>query len=200
MRVAIIGTRQPTADMAGLCRKVSIAFRDIGWELVTGNAKGIDSIARDAWNETCPERVTLVLPWPEYNRDKIHPANKIVVFDNQMDWLLSVKLYHPAYAQLSEAEIKLHARNYGIIFHADVVIAFPNDGKESGGTGQGIRVARALGKKLFVLPGDLDTLRSFWRKAYINFCAASLADALTEDDFLLLPEVKQKLLTLLKKY
>ena len=165
MRFAIIGTRRPTAEAAGLCRKISAAFRDAGWELVTGNADGIDGIARDTWNETYPERVTLVLPWAGYNRDKIHPANKIVVFNGQPDWLLSVKLYHPAYARLSEAEVKLHARNYGIVVSADVVIAFPKDGTESGGTGQGIRVAKALGKLLYVLPGDLESLRRFYKES-----------------------------------
>lgn len=166
MRVAIIGTRQPSTNITGLCRKISTAFRNVGWELVTGNAQGIDSIARDTWNETCPERVTLVLPWPDYHRNKIQPANKVVVFNGQPDWLLSVKLYHPAYARLSEAEIKLHARNYGIILRADVVVAFPSDGKESGGTGQGIRVARGLDKPLFVLPSDLEALRQFYKQVY----------------------------------
>lgn len=167
MRVAIIGTRQPSVNVVELCRKISVAFRDAGHELITGNADGIDGIARDVWNETHPERTTLVLPWAGYNRDKIHPANKIVVFNGQPDWLLSVKLYHPAYARLSEAEIKLHARNYGIIFRADVVVAFPRDGRESGGTGQGIRVAKVLGKPLYVLPGDLESLRMFYKMCLI---------------------------------
>lgn len=195
--VAIIGTRQPTADMAGLCRKVSVAFRDIGWELVTGNAKGIDSIARNVWNKICPERVTLVLPWPGYNRDRIHPANVVVVYSGQGKWYKSVRQYHPAFDQLTDYEVKLHARNYGVVELADTVIAFPRNGEESGGTGQGVRVARALGKKLFVLPGDLDTLRNFWRRAYINSCAASLADALADDTLFLSDEVRQKLLALL---
>ena len=162
MRIAIIGTRRPPPDAAGLCRKISIAFRDAGWELVTGNARGIDSIARDVWNETCPERVTLVLPWPDYNQDKIHPANRVIVYRNQGTWFASVGLYHPAFARLPAYAVKLHARNYGIVKMADVVIAFPDDGRENGGTGQGIRVGRALKKELFVLPGDLERLRRFF--------------------------------------
>lgn len=200
MYVAIIGTRKPSAETANLCRKVSVAFRDIDWKLVTGNANGIDSIARDVWNKTCPEQVTLVLPWPEYNRGKVHPANRVVVYSGQGKWYESVRQYHPAFDRLADYEVKLHARNYGVVELADVVIAFPGDGKEGGGTGQGIRVARALGKKLFVLPDDLDALRSFWRKAYINSCAASLADAFADDVFnvFLSDEIKQKLLSLLE--
>lgn len=193
-RIAVIGTRRPTEETAGLCRKISAAFRDAGWELVTGNAQGIDSIARNTWNETRPERVTLVLPWAGYNRDKIHPANKVLVLDSHPDWLASVKLYHPAYERLSETETKLHARNYGIIFCSDVVVAFPKDGKESGGTGQGIRVARALGKRLFVLPEDLEVLRRYYVNRRI---ADELAEAMEcgELDVSLLPEdVRRRLL------
>lgn len=163
-RIAIIGTRQLSSDATGLCRKISVAFRNAGWELVTGNAKGIDSIARDTWNEVYPERVTLVLPWPDYNRDRIHPANRIAVYKNQGKWYTSVQQYHPAFNRLPGYAVKLHARNYGIIELADAVIAFPKDGRESGGTGQGIRIAQGLGKPLFVLPGDLAALRLFYRQ------------------------------------
>lgn len=70
--------------------------------------------------------------------------------------------HHPASWHLTPAARALHARNYGILEQADVVVAFPRDGKEAGGTGQGIRIARAMGKELFVLPGDLTELREFY--------------------------------------
>lgn len=186
-RIAVIGTRRPTEETAGLCRKISAAFRDAGWELVTGNAKGIDSIARDTWNRTCPERVTLVLPWLGYNREKIHLANRVVVYSGQGKWYESVRQYHPAFDRLTDYEVKLHARNYGIIELADAVIAFPEDGKESGGTGQGIRVARALKKRLFVLPEDLEMLRRYYVNRRI---ADELAEAMERGEFdvSLLPE------------
>lgn len=200
--IAIIGTRQPDPVMVKLCRRMAAAFRDLGWELVTGNAKGIDSIARDVWNEKFPERVTLVLPWEDYNRAGVHPANWVVVYSGQGKWRESVEQYHPAPGRLSGYAVKLHARNYGIVELADVVVAFPGDGKEGGGTGQGIRVARALGKKLFVLPGDLDALRGFYRKAYLNQCAASLVEDLESGCFpaesLLPGDRRQRLLSLLE--
>ncbi len=163
MRVAIIGTRQPSAETAALCCKVARAFCDLACELVTGNADGIDSIARDVWNKCYPERVALVLPWPSYNRHLVHPKNLVVVYQGQQAWADSVCQYHPASDCLRPGAFKLHARNYGTMEMADAVIAFPKDGKESGGTGQGIRVARALRKPLFVLPGDLERLRDFYR-------------------------------------
>lgn len=163
IRLAIIGTRHTSQMMAGLCRKVATAFRELGCELVTGNAVGIDSIARDVWNELYPERVILVLPWEGYNADRIHPANRVVIYRNQREWTDSVTRLHPAGKALKSGAFKLHARNYGIVEMAEAVVAFPNDGKKGGGTGQGIRVARALGKPLFVLPGDLVALREYYQ-------------------------------------
>lgn len=162
-RIAIIGTRQPSLEMAVLCKKIAVAFRDLNCGLVTGNADGIDSIAQRVWNEIHRERVTLVLPWPNFNNQHVYGGNRLVYYKGQPEWAASVTRYHPAPDRLSEAVFKLHARNYGIVEMADAVIAFPRDGREGGGTGQGIRVARALGKPLFVLPGDLERLRGFYR-------------------------------------
>lgn len=162
MVIAVIGTRQPTKDTAELCRKVCRAFRDLGCELVTGNADGIDGIARDVWNEKYPERVSLILPWPNYNSQYINSKNKTIVFFDQKHWLESVDKYHPAPEHLSHSAKKLHARNFGIIEAADVVIAFPSNRPGGGGTGQGIRIAHALGKTVFSLPDHIQSLRHFW--------------------------------------
>jgi len=146
----------------GVVHKDSRRLPGFGVGLVTGNADGIDGIARDVWSERYSDRVTLVLPWPDYNRDKVRSGNHVVVYQGQREWLDSVVRYHPPGAFLKPGAVALHARNYGIVELADVVIAFPNDGKEGGGTGQGIRIARALGRELFILPGDLDRLRGFY--------------------------------------
>lgn len=163
-RVAIIGTRQPSTELKALCENIARAFRDIGCHLVTGNSDGVDGIAVEIWNRRFPERVTLVLPWPNYNRWRIRPENSVVVFRDQREWAESVAKYHPAGKHLSVGAFRLHARNYGIVEMADAVIAFPYDGRESGGTGQGIRIARQMRKPLFVLPGDLDDLRGYYQR------------------------------------
>jgi hypothetical protein len=183
-RIAVIGTRRPTEETAGLCRKISAAFRDAGWELVAGNAKGIDFIACDTWNKTCPERVTLVLPWPGYNRDKAHPANKIVVYGGQGKWYEGARQCHPAFDRLTDYEVKIYARNYGVVDLADAVIAFFGEDSD---TSYGIRVARALGKRLFVLLEDLEMLRRYYVNRRI---ADELAEAMErgELDVSLLPE------------
>lgn len=158
MRIAVIGTRNPSEEVAGFCREVCMNLRDLGWDLVTGNADGVDSIARDVWNEVDPKRVTLFLPWPSYNRDKVAVGNKVVTYNGQATWKESVKKYHPAAGKLTPGTFKLHARNYGIIEAADMVVAFPRADRR-GGTEQGIRVARALNKSLYILPDDLGKLQ-----------------------------------------
>lgn len=146
MVLAVIGTREPAPEVVSLCERICVAFRDLGLSLVTGNAMGIDGIARDIWNESAPEMVTLVLPWPGYNSKLIHPRNHIIVYDGQEAWKDSVKKYHPAAGRLSSGVFKLHARNFGIIEAADIVIAFPSNKPGGGGTGQGIRIARGMNK------------------------------------------------------
>ncbi|MGB9803684.1 hypothetical protein [Desulfofundulus sp.] len=164
MIVAVIGTRETNEEMIRLCEAVCRKLRDAGYCLATGNALGIDSIARDIWNERFPERVTLYLPWAGYNAGGIHPRNRVIVFSSQKDWLESVGKYHPAPDRLTPAAVKLHARNFGIVSSADLVIAFPRSTSKAGGTGQGIRIAEALGKRLYVLPKDLGTF-ACWRNA-----------------------------------
>lgn len=148
MFYAVIGTRSPSPHAAEKCRQICRKLASEGHSLITGNAVGIDSIARDIWNETAPDKVTLVLPWPGYNKDRIHRANKVIVYAGQPEWTASVDRYHPAPDRLTPVVRKLHARNYGIIVNADVVIAFPSS--RGGGTAQGIRIAKALRKELYV--------------------------------------------------
>lgn len=159
MITAVVGTRNPTPEAARVCRDICAALRDMGHHLITGNADGIDSIARDTWNALAPGRVTLVLPWYNYNRRYIHKDNHVIVYTPQhKSWTDSVKLYHPAPEKLTQGVYKLHARNYGIIEPADIVIAFPSDKPGGGGTGQAIRIAQGLKKTLFVYPADIDSL------------------------------------------
>ncbi len=149
--IAVIGSKNPTAEMAAACKELCRTLVAQGHRLVTGNADGIDSLAASIWNELAPEKVTLVLPWLGFNRSKIRPGNRIIVFSNQPEWAESVYCYHPAPDRLSRGMFKLHARNYGIISLADRVFAFPLR-PGGGGTGQGIRIAVGLGKPLLVWP------------------------------------------------
>lgn len=161
LTVAIIGTRKPEPEMVRVCSELCYYLSRAGHRLVTGNADGIDGLARDIWNKTAPERVTLVLPWPTYNRHHIHRQNKVVVFSDQQTWRESVLEHHPAGKRLGRGAFALHARNFGIAENAQVVVAFPSLKAGGGGTGQGIRIAKALNRPLFVLPKDKAALLEY---------------------------------------
>ena len=149
MYIAFIGSRQPTKQQIEKCLELAREYSQKGWTLVTGGADGIDLLAAENWESS---NVIIYLPWRHYNHEKIKPEWKTVVFDPKIHkhWLDTVQKYHPAPHLLADAGIRLHARNFGIIEKADVVIAFPSKKPGGGGTGQGIRIARELGKKLYV--------------------------------------------------
>lgn len=121
-----------------------------GYGIITGAAKGIDQIAMYEANLVNPRAVTVVLPWDSYERQAVHQNNTIIVYNpiKHKEWLESVFKYHPNAKNLGPGALKLHARNYGIIINSVAVLAFPSNKKGGGGTGQGIRIARALGKAI----------------------------------------------------
>jgi hypothetical protein len=149
LSLAIIGTREPddfqydTAE--DLARYVSTEF---GMRVRTGAANGID---HQAMKGTMAGKLDCCLPWFSYNRSIIPAHANCIVYDPWHDraWSESVDKHHPNPDKLTRGARALHARNYGIIAPAYAALAFPGRG-ESGGTGQGIRIARDLGIPIYV--------------------------------------------------
>jgi len=141
--VAIIGTRNPDHRQERKARFLSYQLsHNYGCIISTGAAYGIDEAAM---NGADPGMLKLYLPWSSYNREIIPDHAKIVVASESLhpQWYASVVQYHPAASRLKPGARSLHARNYGILEHADLVIAFPGE-DGGGGTGQGIRIAQGL--------------------------------------------------------
>jgi predicted Rossmann-fold nucleotide-binding protein len=148
MLIAVIGSRSIAPDsvygkaIASLCRQIA----GKGHTIVTGGAKGVDQIAMANSNQCI-----VYIPWASYERDAVAQyATEVVVFNPNVhvDWTASVGQHHPAPERLSRGAFALHARNYGIIQHADCVIALPG-ADNLGGTGQGMRLADSLGIPCF---------------------------------------------------
>jgi len=148
---AIIGTREPDEAQRTVARNLACAITLIGGHRVhTGAADGIDT---EAMLGSRPDRLTVFLPWATYNRGIIPAGATVVVYDpaTHNEWRDSVIRYHPAAGHLSRGAFALHARNFGIVEGCSGVIALPGaDG--GGGTGQGIRIARALG--ILIIQGN----------------------------------------------
>lgn len=161
---AIIGTRAPDVQQAVLARATASLLSSTYKVMIsTGGALGID---REAM-ESCELGYLLVyLPWAGYNINVVPSYARTIVYNPKIHhkWTESVGLYHPAPERLSKASISLMARNYGIVEHANLVVAFPNE-KGEGGTGQGIRIAKALGIPVIQInkgtgPTHIKTLKS----------------------------------------
>lgn len=157
MSVAVLGTNEFEAadrdtQQVYLTAVTRLALARI--PIRTGASSGCDQIAAQAALEV-GGRVELVLPWPRFQREWVammrrrYPGRcQIEVFDraDHAHWLASV----PAFARAEESiagwrSENLYARVYGIVEPAEMVLAMPLVA-ERGGTGQGMRIARAMGK------------------------------------------------------
>lgn len=111
-----------------------------GYILRSGAADGADT----AFEEGAGDQKEILIPWRNYNNRK----------DIEYKFLYaaavsSVKMFHPAFDVLSQGAIKLHARNFMILFGADpkapapvdFVICWTPGGSLRGGTAQALRIA-----------------------------------------------------------
>jgi hypothetical protein len=139
---AIIGTREPDLAQKLAARELAHRLSELNCLIRTGGADGIDT---DAMIGTLKGHLRVYLPWASYNKAVIPEHAEIVVYNPRSngDWTRSVNLFHPAPNALSRGAFALHARNFGIVSGARGVIAMP-DRLGGGGTGQGIRIAKAL--------------------------------------------------------
>lgn len=146
-------------------------------DVVTGAAVGADQLAAEACLEMGGQ-VYLKLPWSTYEvgwvslmRARFPNQVHLEVYDARTHtvWSESVAQYHPAPGNLSRGAFALHARNYGIIEIARNVVALPSPKPGGGGTGQGIRLARALERRVFDLSQEphrqqLERITAYLRK------------------------------------
>jgi len=148
LSVAIIGTREPDKWQEMLATNVAYELSRHGIRVTTGGADGIDY---RAMHGCIKEMLDVYLPWWSYNKDRIPLGVRTICYEPRQDvaWTQSVTKYHPAPSRLSCGAFALHARNFGILSGRNAVLALPGPG-ESGGTGQGIRIARDLGIPLIV--------------------------------------------------
>lgn len=172
--VAFIGTRnlnllEPIARQ--MYEEAAIAAGERNYIVRTGAAPGADQFAAELALSS-GGTVELYLPWRGYEKDWVDrimdeyaDGDRVQVFTLPFDLsqdppALSSLSLHPNPANLGSGAQKLHARNYRIVVGerssenevepSSSVIAVPQP-PEKGGTGQGIRIARSLGIRVFNL-------------------------------------------------
>ena len=143
LAVAIIGTRNPDQRQERKARFLAYHLsHHYGCRIKTGGAYGIDQAAMLGARI---DMLDICLPWASYNKEIIPKGAHLIIADRNRhaEWFESVENYHPAPDKLTNGARSLHARNFGVIQPAHLVVAFPNANGD-GGTGQGIRIAQAL--------------------------------------------------------
>ena len=160
MNIAIIGSREPSASQVSIMRDVITTILELNGEhqIITGGATGIDNLALSICKTRGEmKRLHLYLPWRKFVKYHDSTGANITVFnpEEHQQWIDLTNEYHPAPQFLTRTTRPLHARNAGIILHADVVIAAPSTKQGGGGTGQGIRLAEGLNKPYFVLQPEM---------------------------------------------
>lgn len=129
-------------DMTRVARHLSSR----GWTLSSGAAGGADRAF-----ETGARKTQIWLPWKGFNG---HPSELCYPSAEAMQMASEI---HPAWDRCSQGVKKLHARNMHQVLGTDLntpvqfLLCWTPDGKDSGGTGQAIRLAQSRQVKVINL-------------------------------------------------
>ncbi len=146
-RVAIIGSRDINEATFKKVSEVAALFVKNGWEVSTGCADGADHAAMVGTRQVDPTKLHVFLPWASYNSEYHEDTDNTIVYNpkKHKTWTESVNTHHPNPSALKRGGFALHARNYGIVEDADLVVAFTIKKNKTSGTDQGVRVAKDNG-------------------------------------------------------
>ena len=166
-----IGSRETPVPILSIMTKFAYAVAETHI-LRTGGALGADDAFYKGAKKWCDEKnhkyenhIEIFLPWDGFNGHK-KGNNKHIWSDLPLGASMIAEKYHPKYEKLKEPAQKLMARNTQQIMgrllheHTDFVVCYTSDGRDSGGTGQALRIARDLNIPVFNL---------FHREAY-HYC------------------------------
>lgn len=141
-----IGSRETPLHILKQMSEIAEHLGKLNWTLRSGHADGADLAFEEGAKEEAAE---IWLPWPNFNRHmpkyKCHIHKTIE--DEDKEAFDSVTKYHPNPTRLSRGGLSLMARNYRQIVglnssNSEFVICWTSDGKDNGGTGQALRIAR----------------------------------------------------------
>lgn len=140
MTYAGIGSRETPEDICLLMTNIAKRLEQTGLILRSGGADGADKAFAEGVTEHANKQI--FLPWVGFNNalgtylgSSMEEAEKIA------------KKFHPRWHKCSQGAKKLLTRNTFQILGADLkspsdlVICWTKDGKNSGGTGQALRIA-----------------------------------------------------------
>lgn len=147
MLYAGIGSRETPESVLKLMQEIAAELKKLGYRLCSGGATGADS----AFAKGDPD-AQIYLPWVGYNG-----IEKPTMYGPSHEAIHVASTFHPAWHKCGSGAKKLHGRNMHILFGShldmpvDFVVCWTKDGKDSGGTGQAIRAAKANNIPVFNL-------------------------------------------------
>lgn len=139
-----IGSRETPQHILAEMTKIGVWCKKNKVILRSGHADGADYAFEQGAQESC----IAFVPWKTFNA-KLKSKAKLIVPAFTAQMTATVHKYHPAPEKLSEAVVKIMARNAAQVLgehlneHTQCVVCYTNDGRASGGTGQAIRIADA---------------------------------------------------------
>jgi len=138
-----IGSRETPNHILHQMERIADHLGYIGYTLRSGGAAGADT----AFETGCGNRPKQIyLPWRGFN------GLTGIVGDTLSTWSKAREITlatHPAPHRLSAGAIKLHTRNVFQVLGSDLktpvdfIVCWTKDGKDTGGTGQAMRIAAA---------------------------------------------------------
>lgn len=163
-----IGSRETPANILLLMNQLAKELESMGFMVRSGGAYGADAAFTNNISNRC-----IYLPWDKYNGYKINDIDIMLGHSIYTEEIASK--YHPAWHNCSQGARKLHARNVSIMFGwlldnpSDFVICWTKDGKDSGGTGQAMRIAIDNNIPIFNLyfPDAVEKLSQFIKEKYL---------------------------------
>lgn len=142
--IACIGSRETPPVILNWMVEIGAALVRSGCEIRSGNAPGADQAWARGGNSVDPRRVTLCLPWEDFEEKAIIPGNvvRVLRLAESEHYVRDVRDTHPNFAALSSGSVRLHARNAMIVDGVHLVLGALNPDKPGGGgTGSAFRIA-----------------------------------------------------------
>lgn len=133
-----IGSRQTPFAVLRIMQRTAKNMNTVGYTLRSGGAAGADS----AFEKGAGNKKEIYLPWLGFN------GNESTLLPTDEAFEMAAK-YHPAWKNCDERARKFHARNcHQVLGHdlktpSKLIICWTLAGKDGGGTGQALRIARA---------------------------------------------------------
>ena len=157
-----IGSRETPAKVLEQMKAVAGFLAMCGYTMRSGGAEGADTAFEIGHVDQLKEweRMEIFLPWSGFNNKRPNHKTHICIPDTSEVYKQAEQIaeqFHPAWHRLTRGGKALQTRNVFQIMGPDLkspshfVVCWTKDGQATGGTGQAIRIAQAIGIPVYNL-------------------------------------------------